>query len=139
MEVELIHPPDRTPPGVVFGIKHLLTVPNSPEVREALEDEAYSHSHQIIKMVEKDGKHEMEVIDSVIRVTSQYFITEKLAERSLCKITSAWLPWVGSTNECTHSSLKDLVVTQSVGRCPHKSHLLYIWCICPSSEKQFNK
>ena len=127
VDIELVHPPDRTPPGVVFGIKHLLTVPNSPEVREALEDEANSHSHQIIKMTsEKDGKHELEVIDSTIELTSQYFITEKLEGKSLCKITSAWLPFFGSTHECTHSSLKDVVVTQKVGRCPHKKNSLYV-------------
>ena len=140
VDIELVHPPDRTPPGVVFGIKHLLTVPNSPEVREALEDEANSHSHQIIKMTsEKDGKHELEVIDSTIELTSQYFITEKLEGRSLCKIASAWLPWIGSTHECTHSSLKDVVVTQKVGRCPHKKNSLYVWCVCPGSEKLFEK
>ena len=37
VDVELVDPPDKAPPGVVFGIKHLLTVPNSPDVQEALE------------------------------------------------------------------------------------------------------
>ena len=32
VDVELVDPPDKVPPGVVFGIKHLLTVPNSPDV-----------------------------------------------------------------------------------------------------------
>ena len=61
VDVELVDPADKAPPGVVFGIKHLLTVPNSPDVREALEEDAYSHRHHIVKMTEKNGKQEMEI------------------------------------------------------------------------------
>ena len=75
----------------------------------------------------------------MVSVTSQYFVTEKLEGRSLCKITSAWLPWGGSTHECTHSSLKDLIVTQRVGKCPHEKNSLYVWCVCEGSEKLFEK
>ena len=139
VDIELVDPPDRTPPGVVFGIKHFLTVPNSPEVREALEEEANSHSHYIIKMTEKNGKHEMEVIDSTTSITSQYFVTEKLEGRSLCKLMATWMPWGGQTYECTHSSPKYVVVTQKVGRCPHRKNSLYVWCYCPGSLKEFEE
>ena len=36
VDVELVDPPDKVPPGVVFGIKHLLTVPNSPTTLQML-------------------------------------------------------------------------------------------------------
>ena len=139
VDVELVDPPDKAPHGVVFGIKHLLTVPNSPDVREALEEDAYSHRHHIVKMTEKNGKHEMEIIDSVVSVTSQYFVTKKLEGKPLCKITSAWLPWGGSTHECTHSSLKNVIVTKSAGKCPHEMNMLYAWCVCEGSKKQFDE
>ena len=139
VDVELVSPPDQTPSGVVFGIKHLLTIPNFQEAREAFEEGTNSHNHYIIKMTKIGKGHKMEIIDSTTSVTSHYFITAKLAQRSLCKITSAWLPWGGSTEKCTHGNLKDIVVTQKVGRCPHKNHSLYIWCICPSSKNQFHR
>ena len=109
VDIELVDPPDKAPSGVVFGVKHFLTIPSCPEVREALEEEGSSHKHYIIKMTKRNGTHEMEVIDSTVSITSQYLVTDKLAERSLCKITSAWLPWGGSNHECTHSSLKDVI------------------------------
>ena len=95
VDVELVSPLDQTPPGVVFGIKHLLTIPNFQEAREAFEEETNSHRHYIIKMTKNGKEHDMEIIDSTTSITSQYFTTEKLAQRSLCKITSAWLPWGG--------------------------------------------
>ena len=142
VDIELVDPPDKTPPGVVFGVKHFLTIPSCPEVGEVLEEEGSSHKHYIVKMTKRNRTHEMEVIDSTVSITSQYLVTDKLAERSLCKITSAWLPlpWGESTrHECTHSSLKDLIVTERVGRCPHTKNSLYIWCVCPGSEKEFEK
>ena len=139
VDIELVDPPDKTPPGVVFGVKHFLTIPSCPEVRETLEEEGSSHKHYIVKMTKRNGTHEMEVVDSVVTITSQYLVTDKLAERSLCKITPAWLPWGGSNPERTHSSLKDVVVTQTVGRCPHKKNSLYIWCVCPGSKRLFEE
>ena len=139
VDIELVDPPDKAPSGVVFGVKHFLTIPSCPEVREALEEEGSSHKHYIIKMTKRNGTHEMEVVDSTVSITSQYLVTDKLAERSLCKITSAWLPWGGSNPECTHRSLKDVVVTERVGRCPHTRNSLYIWCVCPGSEREFQK
>ena len=139
VDIELVDPPDRTPRGVVFGIKHFLTIPNSQEARESLEEGDHSHSHYFVKMTKKDGKHEMEIIDSTVRVTSQYLITEKLAGKSLCKLTSAWLPLFGLNPECTHSSEKDVIITKSVGRCPHMKNSLYVWCVCSGSKKDFEE
>ena len=138
VDIELVDPPDKTPPGVIFGVKHFLTIPNSPEVRESLEEGDQSHSHYFVKMTKTDGEHKMEIIDSTVGVTSQYFITDKLAGRSLCKITSAWFGF-GSNPECTHSSTKNVYVTKSVGRCPHMKNSLFVWCVCSGSEKDFEK
>ena len=104
VDIELVDPPDKTPPGVVFGVKHFLTIPNSPEVRESLEDGDQSHSHYFVKMTKTDGEHKMEIIDSTVGVTSQYFITDKLAGRSLCKITSAWFGLVSDRTLSAHTA-----------------------------------
>ena len=48
IDIELVDPPDRNPPGVVYGIKHFLE-----KDLEGSQEEANSHNHYIIKMTKK--------------------------------------------------------------------------------------
>ena len=138
IEIELVDPPEKVPPGVVFGIKHFLTVPNSLEIQETVEKPGgIGHRHYVIRLVKANGKHELEEIDYTTNISSPYFTTSKFAGRSLCKVTSAWLPW--RPYECSHSSLKKLIITKKKSKCPHEKHSLYLWCVCPASEKEFEE
>ena len=139
VDIELVDPPDRVPLGVEFGIKHFLTVPNSLETQEAVEKASGAdHRHYIIKLTKRKGKHELEEIDFTTNISSEYFTTTKFAGRPLCKISSAWFPW-GDRHECSHSSLKKIVITKKKTKCPHEDRSLYLWCVCKASEKEFEK
>ena len=131
-------PPEKVPPGVVFGIKHFLTVPNSLEIQETVgKSGGISHRHYVIRLIKANGKHELEEIDYMTNISSPYFTTAHFAGRSLCKVTSAWLPW--GPYECYHSSLKKLIITKRKSKCPHEKHSLYLWCVCTASEREFEK
>ena len=144
VDIELEDPQEKVPPGVVFGIKHFLTVPNSfetPETERRKKKKGKSgesgHRHSMIKLTKRNGKHELEEIDYTTNISSQYFTTTKFAGGSLCKITSACLRQ-GTFNKCSYSSLKKLIIT-TTSRCPHERHSLYLWCVCRGSEKEFEK
>ena len=79
VELELVNPLDKVPDGVEFSIRHFLTVPHSPEAHEALDNP--EDEHQIVKLTKVEGRLEVQVIDSIHSVTSEYFTTRKLAGR----------------------------------------------------------
>ena len=139
VDIELVEPPLKVPPGVEFGIKHFLTVPNSVETEEVMErPSGAGHRHYIIKLTGAKGRHELDKVDFTTHIDSEYLITTKFAGRTLCKVTSAWLPW-GDRHKCSHSSLKKIVITKKKTKCPHEKRSLYLWCVCKASEKEFEK
>ena len=142
VDVHLKKPTEKLPPGVQIGIKHFLAVPSCPEVREAWEED--NHEHHFLKVTKtKKGRLNIEIIDTFKEVTSNFFITEKLQNQSLCQLA------VGLSFKrfsfmrkptCSHNSPKSFVLTQAKGRCPHREHSLFLWCVCDAvDDERFNK
>merc|ERR1712203_1115256 len=70
---------------------------------------------------------------------SEYLSTERLQCQTLCHITTAWLTWGEGKTECTHSSLKSIVITSEKDMCPHQQGTLAVWCYCEAAEERFEK
>ena len=131
VQLELENPSDKVPEDVEISIRHFLTVPHSPENQEALDSP--DDQHQIVKLTKVKGRFEMEVIDSIQSVTSDYFTTGKLSGQSLCWITST------GTAEREQSSSTEIVVTKNITMCSHQRYALDVWCVCPSAKDAFEK
>ena len=64
IDIELVDPPDKVPQGVVIGIKHFLSVPNSSEIEKEEENsEESGHRHYVVRMIKANGKYELDKID----------------------------------------------------------------------------
>ena len=131
VQLELENPSDKVPEDVEISIRHFLTVPHSPENQEALDSP--DDQHQIVKLTKVKGRFEMEVIDSIQSVTSDYFTTGKLSGQSLCWITST------GTAECKHNFETEIVVTKNIKMCSHQRYALDVWCVCLSAKDAFEK
>ena len=132
VDLELLDPSDKVPTDVEFSIRHFLTVPNSLEAQVALDNP--EDQHHIVKLTKVNGKLELEIIDSIHSVTSEYFSTSKLSGRSLC-----WIAPVFSIDLCWHSSLKEIIFTKSTKKCSHEKFSLDVHCVCPSAKEAFEK
>jgi len=137
VDIHLVEPPDKLPPGVEIGIKHFLSVPHSPDIRDGLE--ADNHSHHFLKATNVEGKLEIEVIESFPEIRSSYFTTKKLKSQPLCQIVSGWFGIGKEDARCSHPSPKQLVLTQMEERCPHRPNSLYLWLKCGASDSDFKK
>jgi hypothetical protein len=126
--------PMLVPEGVTFSIQHLLTVPIiTDEVNEEMENTCNS-DHDIIKVTKTDGHFSMAIIDSQGPVTASYLSTDKFQGQSLCYITT-----ITRKAACKHSSLKNFIVTQRKGACPHDQveGILSLFCYCEAAEGRF--
>lgn len=103
VDVELLEPPEKIPPGVVISIKHFLSIPQSVVMRQSIQ----THSHQIIKLTKAHHCHEVEVIDVQDDIDSHYLTTDKFAGGHFCKVAAT-----ANASECNHSSLTKLIVTK---------------------------
>ena len=119
VELELANPLDKVPDGVEVSIRHFLTVPHSPEAHEALDNP--EDEHQIVKLTKVEGRLEVQVIDSIQSVTSEYFSTRKLAGQSLCFVTMMF-----PINLCWHSSVKEIIFTKHAKKCSHEGYSLNV-------------
>ena len=130
LEVELVNPKDDVlPEDITVGIRHFLTVPNSPEIKAQMEKRA--HQHHFLKIIKHEDTFKMEVIDSFSDIQSDYFSTMNLAKQPLCFITSASVP------ECAHSLVKNIVFTKKMDLCPHQPSTIGIYCVCEASQEAF--
>ena len=125
VDVELLEPPEKIPPGVVISIKHFLSIPQSVVMRQSIQ----THSHQIIKLTKAHHCHEVEVIDVQDDIDSHYLTTDKFAGGHFCKVAAT-----ANASECNHSSLTKLIVTKYIGRCSHEPNCLYLFCVCEGAE-----
>ena len=132
VELELVNPLEKVPDGVEISIRHFLTVPHSPEAHEALDNP--EDEHQIVKLTKVEGRLELQVIDSIHSVTSEYFTTRKLAGKSLCFVTMMF-----PINFCWHSSVKEIIFTKHAKKCSHEGYSLNVYCVCPSAKEAFEK
>lgn len=133
MDVELVDPVNEVPEGVVIGLRHFISVPSCPEVREY--QQGQTNCHNIVKLTEDSIELKISVIDSFNDITSPYFFTNKFQGQKLCQITTSW--WGTERLECKHSSLKSIVVTKHKDTCPHQHLSLTMWCYCEATEKNF--
>ena len=136
VDLELAHSCDVVPKGVSVALKHFLHAPKSTEEKEVLG--VKGDIHAIIKIVETEHGFSLQVIDTFEAVTSQYFTTEKFQNSSFCYVTTAWLPWI-ATQKCNHSSLKEILITQDLRKCPHEPFALSIHCVCESVKEDFKE
>ena len=147
VDVHLKEPTEKLPDGVQIGIKHFLDVPSCPEVREAWEGD--NHEHHFLKVTKTKKGLNIKIIDTFKDVTSNYFMTEKLENQSLCQLAVGFrfpfidkgFPFIDKRKPtCSHNSPKSFVLTQAKGRCPHREHSLFLWCVCHAVKpKTFDK
>ena len=132
VELELVDSLEKVPEGVEISIRHFLTVPHSAEAREALDNP--EDQHHVVKLSKVNGKLELQIIDSIQSVTSEYFTTRKLSGQSLCFVTMMF-----PLNLCWHSSVKEIIFTKHAKKCSHEGYSLNVYCVCPSAKEVFEK
>jgi hypothetical protein len=140
--VELVEPDDVLPEGVEIAIQHFLTVPHCAEVGEAMQTKGDAHNIIKITKDEKGALHQ-QLIDTQNSILTPYLKTDKLQKKPLCFITTtSFLTnpflWGAEKAECSHTSLKEIIVTQNNDLCCHEPMALALYAMCESAKDRFN-
>ena len=86
VEIEVLSPEDKVPPGVRIGIKHFLTPPKSPEVASFLNQ--VEDVHSLIKITKEGETYNVQRIEDFKIINAEHFYTLRLQGEKLCHLTT---------------------------------------------------
>ena len=124
--MHLLEPADRVPEGVTVEIKHFLSVPRDPEVKEYMEGNG--HWHDIVKVTMEGGTIDLETVgEAQPGLTEEnMFSTTMFQDKSFCHV----LATDGGRDRytCTHSAPKVITLSRNSKFCPHTDDALSLHC-----------
>ena len=114
------------PEGVTVEIKHFLSLPGDPEVKDYMEGNG--HWHDIVKVTMEGDKVDLETIgEAQPGLTEEgMFSTSKFQGQSFCHI--AVMADGSECYTCKHSAPKVITITQNSKLCPHEDDALSLHC-----------
>ena len=131
------------PEGVKFSLRHFLNVPNSQEIRNALESDDCEHFFIKATKCKVQGKFIFEKIDDSKEVLDNYFETCALENQKLCYLTTASrfdiFGLFGERLFCKHGSVQKFTVTKTKKECPNMKGSLAVYIHCDMSDSEFEK